>query len=187
MTEAIDSILNQTYTDFELILSDNASSDRTEEMARAYAASDPRIRYHRNPENIGGANNGNFTFTLARGKYFRWAADDDICAPRLLEKCVAVLEEHPEVVLCYTMITEIDENGVPYKTMALNRGLAERPSERFGNLLQKDHMCETTYGLIRSSVMRRTRLQQNYTDSDRTLLAELAYMGHFINPGISLL
>jgi glycosyltransferase involved in cell wall biosynthesis len=66
LEESIDSILAQTFTDFELIISDNASTDRTEAICRAYAAKDRRIRYYRNPVNIGGANYGNLTFQLAR-------------------------------------------------------------------------------------------------------------------------
>src|SRR5438552_4723426 len=88
LVEALDSILAQTFTDFELIISDNASTDRTREICKYYESSDARVHYYCNETNIGGARNANLTFKLARGQYFRWAADDDVCAPTLLEKSV---------------------------------------------------------------------------------------------------
>lgn len=179
LAQAIDSILAQTFTDFELILSDNASTDRTEQICREYASKDSRIRYYRNATNIGGANNENQTFRLARGKYFRWAAYDDVCAPELIAKCVAVLDQDPSVVLCYSMVTDINENGEPLRTISQKKGMSAKPYERFRTLASRDHNCEATYGLMRSEVLARTRLQQNYTDSDRTLLCELSLYGRF--------
>jgi glycosyltransferase involved in cell wall biosynthesis len=179
LEQAIDSILAQTFADFELLISDNASTDQTEQICRQYAARDRRIRYYRNDANIGGANNENRTFLLSSGEYFRWAADDDVCAPELIAKCVAVLDRDPSVVLCYSMVTEIDENGDYIGTISQNKGRSTRPHERFRDLARNDHKCEATYGLIRAEVLRKTRLQKNYTDSDRTLLAELSLYGRF--------
>src|SRR5574341_1733201 len=110
LVEAINSLLAQTYTDFELIISDNASTDRTDEICMSFQASDARIRYYRQKTNIGGGNNANFTFKVAKGKYFCWAAHDDVYAPRFLEECVAVLDGAPEVVLSHTIVAEIDEH-----------------------------------------------------------------------------
>jgi glycosyltransferase involved in cell wall biosynthesis len=73
LKEALDSILAQTYSDFELLISDNASTDRTEQICREYAAKDRRIRYYRNEKNIGAPKNFNRVFELSSGKYFRWA------------------------------------------------------------------------------------------------------------------
>jgi glycosyltransferase involved in cell wall biosynthesis len=179
LEQAIDSILAQTYAGFELIISDNASTDQTEQICRRYAVRDRRIRYYRNDANIGGANNENRTFLLSSGEYFRWAADDDVCAPELIAKCVEVLDRDPSVVLCYSMVTEIDENGDCIRTISQNKGRSTRPHERFRDLAQRDHKCEATYGLIRADVLRKTCLQKNYTDSDRTLLCELSLYGCF--------
>jgi glycosyltransferase involved in cell wall biosynthesis len=74
LAEALDSILSQTYRDFKLIISDNASTDRTEQICREYAAKDRRIRYYRNEKNIGAPKNFNRVFELSSGKYFRWDA-----------------------------------------------------------------------------------------------------------------
>jgi glycosyltransferase involved in cell wall biosynthesis len=179
LEEAIQSILAQTFRDFELIISDNASTDRTAEICAKYAALDNRIRYSRNATNIGGANNENLTFKLARGKYFRWAAHDDVCAPELFEKCIAVLENDPEVVLCYSQVVVMDERAGTREVISNKTGEEDQPNQRFRKITQRNHACEQAYGVIRSDVLRLTRLQLNYTDSDRTLLGELALRGKF--------
>lgn len=179
LREALDSILAQTFTDFELIISDNASTDTTESICREYAARDSRIRYFRNARNIGGANNENLTFRLARGEYFRWAAHDDVLQPRLLEECLRVLESDPGVVLCHTAISVIDGKGNRIGSVSRNHGSSSDAGRRFRAVALARDYCEETYGLIRSSVLRRTRLQLNYTASDRTLISELALYGRF--------
>lgn len=179
LREALDSILAQTFTDFELIISDNASTDRTREICLEYAGRDKRIRYHRNATNIGGANNENQTFCMSRGKYFRWAAHDDVLAPRLLERCVEYLERTPSVVLCQTGIVVIDAEGRKIEKIFRDSGSASDPVARFRSIALARDYCEETYGLVRSEVLRRTRLQLNYTASDRTLMSELALYGRF--------
>lgn len=179
LEQAIQSILAQTFTDFELIISDNASTDRTAEICQKYAAQDPRIRYSRNLTNIGGANNENLTFRLSRGEYFRWAAHDDVLASTLLEKCVEVLDSDSQLILCYPMETVIDSDSNASRTVATNFGTSSSPFTRFVELSSRGHACEATYGLMRSETLKKTRLQQNYTDSDRTLLCELGLMGKF--------
>lgn len=179
LEQAVDSILNQTFTDFELVISDNASTDRTQELCEQYAAKDQRVRYHRNEKNIGGANNENQTFKLSRGQYFRLAADDDYCDPDLLRKSVEVLDQNPDVVLVYTRIVKVDGSGTQFGILDDDLGAANKPNERFRNLYTWEHNCEATYGLIRSDIMRKTDLQLNYTDSDRTFLVELALYGRF--------
>jgi glycosyltransferase involved in cell wall biosynthesis len=179
LEQAIQSILAQTFTDFELIISDNASTDRTAEICHKYAAQDVRIRYSRNPTNIGGANNENLSFTLSRGQYFRWAAHDDLLAPTLLEKCVEVLDRESSVVLSYPTNVIIDENGDTKGFIERKKAQSTSPYKRFRELTRLDHDCEETYGLIRAEALRATGLQRNYTDSDRTLLCHLALLGRF--------
>lgn len=179
LAQAIDSILAQTYRDFELIICDNASSDNTQAICPHYAGIDRRIRYYRNEKNIGGGNNTNMTFRLARGLYFRWAAHDDVCAPNLFARCIAVLEEDPSVVLCHPIVMEIDENGSPLRVLDRNKGGSDKPHERLRNLSCLDYNCEEIYGIARSGVLEKTDLHRNYTDSDRTLLCQLALHGKF--------
>lgn len=179
LDEAIQSILAQTFTDLELIISDNASDDRTADICQHYAQQDARIRYSRNATNIGGANNENLTFRLARGEYFRWAAHDDVLAPTLIEKCVSVLDAQPDIVVCYSGIIAIDENGKQLRATRRNNAAAARPSERFAQIASSRDFCEETYGLMRAAVLGQTQLQKNYTASDRTLMAEISLYGRF--------
>src|SRR5690606_9818491 len=108
---AIRSILDQDFTDLELIVVDNASTDATGEIARRYAAADPRVRYHRNPENVGAARNFALALELARGRYFKWAAYDDWLEPSFLRRCVEVLEREPDVTLVFPSTNVWDESG----------------------------------------------------------------------------
>ncbi|HZU82176.1 MAG TPA: glycosyltransferase [Polyangiaceae bacterium] len=177
VAQAIESILGQTFTDFELVISDNASTDQTPQICERYAASDPRVRYSRNAKNIGGANNTNLTFRLSRGEYFRWAAHDDVCDKALLESCVDVLDRNPDVVLCYPDIVQIDENGnrLPQQSPPADSGTT--PFSRFRFLSSRRHACEAVYGLMRASVLRRIELIGNFTDADRVLLCEIGFHG----------
>jgi glycosyltransferase involved in cell wall biosynthesis len=179
LEESINSILAQTFKDFELIISDNASTDRTNEICMDYQSSDTRIRYHRNETNIGGGNNANLTFRMSSGKYFRWAAHDDICAPKFLEKCAEVLDNDPSVVLCHTIIEVIDEHHTLLHVINREKGGYDKPHQRFRALASLDYDCEETSGLIRSDILKRTQLLRNYTDSDRTLLAEISLYGKY--------
>ena len=89
---ALDSILSQTYKDFELVISDNASTDKTESICLKYKEQDNRIRYYRNKKNIGAPSNYNRVFLLSSANYFKWAAHDDMIAPEYIEKCMEILE-----------------------------------------------------------------------------------------------
>jgi glycosyltransferase involved in cell wall biosynthesis len=113
LAQAVESLLAQTFGDFELVLCDNASTDETESIGRDLEKRDGRVRYYRNERNLGAAPNFNRAWSLCagRGRYFKWAAHDDLYAPTYLEKCVAVLEEEPSAVLCHSRTVIIDEAG----------------------------------------------------------------------------
>src|SRR3954467_10627446 len=109
---AVESLLAQTMTDFELVIVDNASTDGSQEICRALAARAPGVRYHRNDRNIGLAPNWNRAFELASAApYFKWAAHDDIHAPTFLERCLEVLDRDPPVVLATSKTDYIDADG----------------------------------------------------------------------------
>jgi glycosyltransferase involved in cell wall biosynthesis len=181
LSEAIDSILAQSFTDFELVISDNASTDRTEEICRAYASRDPRVRYMRSPVNIGGALNFNRVLDEARGLYFKWAAHDDVLAPTWLARAVSTLDDQPSAVLCQSLITVIDQDGavVGPEERLLTRVTGGRAAARFGNLVLADHRCNDLFGLIRTGILRRTGGIGRYIAADRVLLAELGLHGRF--------
>lgn len=179
LKDAIQSILDQSFTDFELIIVDNASTDATEDICREFAAQDDRIRYSRNQVNIGGAPNHNRVFELATGKLFKWAAHDDLYPREMLQRCVEVLERAPNSVsLVYTYFELIDESG---DTLGIGSDPIEkrdpRPYLRLARYLMKVGYCAASYGLIRSEVLRKTRLMASFPFSDRVYLAELAMLG----------
>src|SRR5690348_7832467 len=95
----IGSVLAQEHSRLELVISDNASTDDTEELCRAAARADPRIRYHRQPENIGLLNNFLATMRLARGEYFRWIGDSDWIAPGYLSRLLDVYAADERLIL----------------------------------------------------------------------------------------
>jgi len=176
----LDSLLAQTCRDFELIISDNASTDDTEAIVRAYAARDARIRYHRNETNIGGSANYNLTFEMARGRYFKWAAHDDLCAPAFLKRCVEALERDPDVVLAYTQAQAIDSAGNVVKDYPGKRHFNDSQARvRFYEFVLDPHPVVAVFGVMRRSVLAQTRLIGKYTGSDRPLLSELSLLGKF--------
>lgn len=181
LSHAIDSLLAQTFTDFELIISDNASSDRTEEICRSHAANDERVHYFRNEQNIGAIPNLNRTFELATGQYFMGAAHDDMWAPTFVARCVAVLDTRPDVVLAYARATIIDEDGHPVSAdeEPVFRTDVSSPHVRFHDLVRTPHRCFQIFGIMRASAMAKAPPRGTYTSSDIVLLAELGLMGPF--------
>ncbi len=178
LQETLDSLLSQTFSDFELIIADNASTDRTEEICRRYAADDSRIRYLRNQENVGAALNHNRLVEMAAGEYFKWAAHDDLCAPEFLEKCVEVLDANPDAVLCYPRTTAIDENGREIKVYPAKPGASSaKPRKRYFEFVCVPHPCVAIFGVMRASALRETRLLGSYAAADRQLLGELSLRG----------
>ncbi len=182
VAEAIEWLLSQTYEDFELIILDNASTDRTAEICRDYARRDSRIRYHRNAKNIGPCGNFNEAFHLARGEYFKWAAHDDCCAPNYLRRCVEGLDGNQDAALCHSLARIIDDEGKPVKDYdsGMQRLTSPRVKERFAELLVVEHACFEVFGLIRRDVLEKTSLIESYMGSDRLLLAELSLYGKLL-------
>jgi glycosyltransferase involved in cell wall biosynthesis len=180
LAESLDSILAQTYGDFELIISDNASNDRTQEICNEYASKDKRIRYYRNDKNLGGAANHNYVFHLSNAKYFKWISHDDLVAPSLLEHCVKVLDTSPDIILCYPKTVLIDANGNLIGKYEDRLDLQqERPHDRLANLMLYLGFANAQFGLIRFDIMRKTRLMGTYVSADICLLMELCLLGKF--------
>jgi len=179
LAESLDALLGQTYTDFELIIADNASTDGTADICQRYAQQDSRVRYLRQPQNVGLAPNHNVVVEQARGELFKWAASDDLYARELIERCVDALDEHPDVVLAHSWSARIDGSGAVthvYK-YPLNTSSAQAP-ERFRSLLFGSG-GDDDYGVIRTKVLRRTAMKESYHHADRTIIAELALHGRF--------
>src|SRR5262245_39989679 len=112
LARALNSLLSQDFEDFELIVSDNASTDLTEDICREFSAKDQRVRYYRNETNIGATKNYNRVFDLARGEFFKWASHDDECHPSLVRRCMEQFQQAPpSAVLVYSKADIIDDFG----------------------------------------------------------------------------
>jgi len=181
LAEAIESILAQTYRHFELIICDNASTDGTEQICRRFAEQDDRVKYFRNPANLGAVRNFNLAVEHASGKYFRWAAHDDRIAPEYLARCVETLEADPAIVLCHCQVKVIDENGAEVMNFdyPAGHGASLVAADRFGDALRQDRWSFEIFGLIRTDALRRTRMMGRYVASDRVLRAELSLIGRY--------
>jgi glycosyltransferase involved in cell wall biosynthesis len=176
---ALDALTTQTFTDFELIISDNASTDRTQEICREYQQRDARVVYVRQPQNVGAVPNHNLLVGLARGKYFKWAAHDDLYAPSLLERCVAELERDPDAVLAHAWDAVIGDDDevlleVPYPLDTDNPD----PAARLRSLLHTPGGNDF-YGVMRTDMLRRVGGHDTYYNADRTFMAKIVLEGRF--------
>ena len=181
LAETLDSLLGQTYEEFVLIIGDNASTDRTEEIARDYAARDPRIEYVRHPTNIGAAPNYNDLFYRAGTELFRWHAGDDLSLPGYTTRCVDALDADPGAVLAYCKTMDIDQVGKeigPYEDHV--DASQAKARDRFLYIMQHLKRCNAVYGVMRSAIVARTRLMETFVSSDLCFMAELALYGRFI-------
>lgn len=181
LAAALESLVDQNFDDLEIIVSDNCSTDATETIARSFASRDPRVRYVRNSRNIGAAPNFNQAFALSAGRYFKWAAHDDVCLPDFVGRCVEALEADPDAVLAYPSPLDIDEDGRVIGPRDAGRDFTkETPFARFRDQMVKAHAALPLFGVIRAHVLERTPLHGNYHGADRVLLAELALYGKFL-------
>ncbi len=180
---ALRSILDQSCDDLEVIVSDNASTDRTQEICRDLAAGDERLRYLRQPRNLGAAPNHNLIPPLARGRYLKWASHDDVLAPTFLERCVAELERDPGLVLCHTRTRIIDADGATLKDVDEELVVdAATPCGRYRQFLRFYRLpmeCNDVFGVIRREALTGSQLFGSYPASDMILLGELALRGRF--------
>lgn len=181
LAAAVDSLLSQTMGGFVLNISDNASTDGTEEICRKYEATDPRVRYIRHGENRGPRWNSNFVAQVStETEYFKWCAHDDVYDPPYLERCVAELEKLPEIVACHSRTRYINERGE--ELMRSFRPLEftdPRPWVRLQQILLSPHDYSYGFAVIRRSALKRIRPFQPVFAADAVVLAELAFQGPF--------
>lgn len=178
--QSIDSLLSQTFGDFELVISDNASTDGTEEICRRYAAADRRVRYVRRTDNIGGPGNFRYVFGLCTAEYHKWSTADDYWHPSFLQEAVAVLDRAPDVVLCYPRTQLISAEGEKIEDYGDNLELSDdSPRLRMRELYRRIGLCNAHLGLIRRNAMLKTRLIASHLASDVDFLGEMALLGKF--------
>src|SRR5882757_2138526 len=197
LPELLDSLLAQTFRDFEILICDNASSDRTPHICRKYERSDSRIHYVRNQRNLGAVANFNRVFELSTAPLFKWAAHDDLYHETYLDACVRLLDENPDIVLAHTGTAFIDETGdmLPFEQETGSfvepktgkRYWADVPdigdtpvaTNRFWQVLTRARWGTHMFGVVRREILQQTTLLPNFEGSDRAMLAELALLGRF--------
>ena len=191
LNQCIESVLAQTFRDFELIICDNASTDETPRIAEEWARRDARISVHRAAENRGAAPNFNWTFELSRGELFKWCAVDDLMEPTLLQACIDALDQNPDATLAYTGTLDIDESSAVIGEIYDNRANLQfgsaRADIRFRDLICNVHSCIPVFGVIRRQALLHSTLIAPYVASDKVLLAQLGLRGRFVKLAENLL
>jgi len=181
LAAALDSILSQSYSGFQLIISDNASTDSTMEICLEYASRDHRVVYHRQDKNMGGAWNFNVVVAMANSPFFKWISHDDITGAGFLAACMELLSTAPEdVVLCYPRTILIDDVGESIGEFDDNLDLRQQhPHDRLRGFLDHYEMSNAIFGIVRTNLLKRTSLLGSYASSDKVLMAEMALLGQF--------
>jgi glycosyltransferase involved in cell wall biosynthesis len=187
IADSIRSILSQDHPDFELVITDNASTDTTADICREFAAADSRIRYFRNERNLGAGPNYNLGFHLSTGEYFKWCSSDDLLSPNFIGACLRVLETNPQVALAYGTTHSIDQDGneIPLVGSTMPDTRDDDPAHRFRNIVNRVGTCYEIFGMFRRQQLSLSSLHRPYYGSDRALLVEMSLFGQFVQvPGV---
>ena len=183
LAETLESLLAQTYTNFEIVICDNRSTDRTAAICADFASRDSRISYFCQPKNLGAARNFDTTFERSRGQYFKWTSHDDLLEPEYLEKCLAAMEADPACVICWPHMDHVDENGVHIRNQEVPDlsitadSYPGRLRQLFNFQIYGDDVVPTIFGLMRRDALAKTGLWRRYTSSEEILMLELLHQG----------
>jgi glycosyltransferase involved in cell wall biosynthesis len=182
LERAIQSVLRQSHAGFRLVILDNASTDRTAEIARRHARQDPRVVYCRNEVNLGAAPNFNRAFEHCDTEYFKWAAHDDELRPTYLEKCVRALDADPSAILAHSQVQEIDDAGNVLRAYLPVPDAVESDDrrQRFAGRLMDRGWCTEIFGVLRAPALVGTPLIASFAGSDLALIIELTLRGRFV-------
>jgi glycosyltransferase involved in cell wall biosynthesis len=184
LDECLQSLCAQTFSNFELLVCDNASTDRTAAIAQSHARRDPRIRYLRAERNAGAAANFNLPLAHARAPLFKWAAHDDRCGPTFLARCVEALDRNPAAVGAYPETVDIDAEGRVVRRWAPTPATASADVvERCWTLLTHGNESFPFFGVLRTETLRRIRPLGGYPAADRILLVGLGLRGPLVQVG----
>jgi glycosyltransferase involved in cell wall biosynthesis len=178
---ALDSLLAQTYTDFEIVISDNASADDTPKICLEYVERDKRVSFQRNARNLGMIRNFRQVFELSRGSHFAWASDHDLWHPRWLETMMKVLDENPDVILAYSRSVGMDDGGNElfkeprtFDTSGMSKNQRVRAA-----CTQMVGAGNIAYGLMRSNAFAKTSVYPSWLMPDRLLFMEMSLHGQY--------
>lgn len=182
LRKSIESVLCQTFQDFELIISDNASTDTTKNICMEYLQYDSRVKYFRNQENIGYAGNYNKVLSLSNGIYFKWIAHDDIINKLFLEKCIAVFSKFHNIIAVFPGLSYIDENNNIIESCnktfdIMQDDTVKRLRELVNHEIGGTDVYWAIYGLINRNMLNKSSLHGTYIAADRVLLMELVLLG----------
>ena len=181
LSKALSCLLAQDYKNLEIIISDNGSTDDTPKICKEFENKDKRVSYYRSDENLGSTWNFNRVFDLSNGKYFMWAAHDDIRKEPFVSECVKQMELSPNAALCQTHTTTyiLGHKEILCVTnldsFKKDSGLVERYRETL-----KHFPATAIYGLYRSSLMKKTRMFEKVIATDLAFTQELSIYGSFI-------
>lgn len=178
--DTLDALIRQDYPNLKIVISDNASSDDTQQICQEYARRFPHVHYSRNDSNVGAARNFNKVFELSSGKYFMWAACHDLWEPTMVSRCVEPMEADPGVVLSFPLAAWIEPDGrqTEIEPSVLDTRTLD-PASRFQVYLWGLRNCYVIYGLIRADALRRTPMFMRTVAPDNIILAELSFLGPF--------
>jgi Glycosyl transferase family 2 len=197
LPQALECLLAQTFGDYEIVIGDNASTDRTQEICQDYVRRDRRLRYVRHEHNLGAVANFNRVFHLSTAPLFKWTAHDDLHRETYLETCIRLLDQNPGVVLAHSGTAFVDDRAQPFpfharsgvyidprtgtrqKADSPEVGDSASPAARFWQVLAGACWGTHSFGVIRREALLKTRLLPNFAGSDRVLLGELALLGRF--------
>ena len=185
--KALDSLITQTFTDFELIISDNASTDQTKKICKQYVAKDQRIRYSRQTENKGVAFNFNFVLEQAEGEYFMWAACDDLCEHNYITELVECFQHDESLVLCGSDTKIIDSTGNRIRIEHLESIYIKNINDwektrRLFFRYPTSNIFFTIYGLYKTEALKKCGIPSSgwkglFTNSEVPFLARLSLLG----------
>jgi glycosyltransferase involved in cell wall biosynthesis len=175
------SVLAQDHENIELLISDNGSTDATEEIGRELAGTDSRVTYHRQPENVGLVNNFVWTKQHARGSFIRWIGDGDEISPNYVSRCLDLFDDDPRLILVNTRLGYVDELG-QISSMGYDAKLlaSDDPAVRFEEMLalltRTYQLLDPLYGMARREVVA-TIPQDQVLKGDEVYAARLALAG----------
>jgi glycosyltransferase involved in cell wall biosynthesis len=185
LSKTLDSLLNQTYPNIIIYLSDDCSDDGTDDICEYYAAKDKRIKYSRNEKNIGPSANSKKILALASTEYFMFARGHELVSQKLIEECVQVLEQDKSIVVAVGRTFWIDEED----NILLDKPVGYYDTRGLGVAIRcvfalwGNH--EYYYGLTKTEIMKNIRLKRDIIGMDFIVMLEMALIGSFAHVGSS--
>jgi len=185
IARALYSILNQTYNNMQVLISDNASTDNTHEICERICAEDERVSYVRQPVNLGPTANFNAVLDLAQGDYFMWLGHDDWLSERSVEVCVETLEKNSDISLACGEAVYYQDGDESHRGVVMQLP-QESPQERVAAYYSLVAENGTFYGLMRREQLANRRIR-NIMGGDWLVVASMAFLGKIVTlPSISV-